>query len=425
MRRSVGPPTRLLAAALLWLGATVAQGAEPVEVYARGDYAGVVKLLEPRHRAGAAKIQERLLLARAYIHLDRADDGLAVLRAVLAADRENPEANSLMGQTLLAAGKHKDAIPCLEHAVRLKPDPATTAALGRCHYALGDRARAKVHLEKALKHDIRDPSNSLVLGKICLERGLGAQAEKHLLLAQEAGLETRELHLLLGRAYVLQRKLVGPIRVLRIPKPPAGGDVVEGHVVVGRLEGVADRYKVCSRFSALYEGLGLLKAGAREPDALAMVAAGWLAVRQIALAEKALAELETLDPGSRRVVELRAELLLVAGRAADLEKHLDAATTHKRLEARALAHLYYRAALERRAAGERGQATRLLEKAERQEPTSAKVLGSLAGLMAAAGRRRDAARYYTRMVELFPDAPDVDQWRNALRVLEQQKGADQ
>jgi len=422
MRRPTAGLAAIGLAALLWLGACHVEGAEPIQVYARGDYAGVVKLLEPGYRAGKAKIQERLLLARAYLHLRRSDEGLAVLRSVLGSDKENPEANSLTGRILHEGGKHKEAITYLEHAFRLKQDPATAAALGRCHHALGQNTKAKVYLEKALKQDIRDPSNSFLLGKICLARGLGALAERYLLMAQEAGLESPEVHLLLGRAYLLQRKLLGPIRVRRITTKPKSGEIVDGHVVLGKLEGVADRYKVCTRYSALYEGIRLLKAEPPHPDALYMVTAGWLAAGRTDLAGEHLAALQRREPASARVAELQARMLLTAKRYAALEKCLEAGHAKKLIAARPVADFYYRAALDLRAEGKRAEATRLLKKAERYAPTSAKVLHSLAGLSVASGRCKEASGYYARMVELFPDATDVDEWRNAIKVLEQKGG---
>ncbi len=423
--RRRGPAVLGFAMALLCLGAARAGAPKAVAVYARGDYAGVVKLLEPGYRAGTAKIQERLLLARAWLHLRRPDDALAALRAVLDSDRENPEANGLAGQLLLQAGKHKEAIACLDHAYRLKQDPTTAAALGQCHHALGQNTKAKVYLEKALKEDVRNPANSFLLGKICLERGLGALAEKYLLMAQEAGLDTPELHLLLGRAYLLQRKVLGPIRVRRIARQAEVGDLVDSRVVLGKLDGVADHYKVCTRFSALYEGITLLEHDPNHPDALHMVAAGYLAAGQTALAERSLAALARREPGSQRVAHLQARLLLAARRYDALERFLDSPAAKKHFDPRAAADLCYRAAIDLRAAGQRDAAARLLQKAEGYTPTAGNVLHSLAGLAVATGRAKDAAGYYARMVELYPDAPDLDEWRNALKVLERQTGGPQ
>ncbi|MHC4335163.1 MAG: hypothetical protein ACYSUV_15640, partial [Planctomycetota bacterium] len=61
----------LLTSAILSLGPSLfAQGREDaaVKVYARGDYVGVVKLLEPKYSAKEINIQERIILARAYLH---------------------------------------------------------------------------------------------------------------------------------------------------------------------------------------------------------------------------------------------------------------------------------------------------------------------------------------------------------------------
>ncbi|MBM4035787.1 MAG: tetratricopeptide repeat protein [Planctomycetes bacterium] len=403
----------------------VALGAEPVEVYARGDYAGVVALLEPPHKEGKAKIQERLLLARAYVHLSRQADALAVLRAVLDADKENPEANALTGQLLLKAGKHKEAIEPLEHAYRLRQDPATAADLGLCHHALGQDTKAKAYLEKALEHDVRNPSNSFILGRICLNRGLGALAERYLLMAQDAGMDSPELHLLLGRAYLAQRKLAGPVLVRRIAGSPKPGEVVDGHLVLDAVAGAADQFKVATRFCALYEGLWLLKANPNNAEALHMAASSWLDAGQAGLAEKRLAELLKQEPDSPRAADLQARVLLAARRFDALEACLEGGLAKKEFTARAVADFYYRAANDRRAEGKRDDALRLLKKAETHAPASAEILQALAGLHAAAGRRDEARRCYARMVELFPDAPDADEWRNAINLFEQKGGAQQ
>ena len=118
-----------------WLlpGSSLGQEARPVVVYARGDYVGVVKLLEPIHKAGKANIQQRLILARAYLHVHRSHDALALFKNVLVADKENVEANSLIGKILHDRGEHKEALGYLTHAYRRTQDPATASVLGRCY----------------------------------------------------------------------------------------------------------------------------------------------------------------------------------------------------------------------------------------------------------------------------------------------------
>ena len=398
---------------------------EALKTYARGDYEGVVKMLEGPYKEGQAKIQERLILARALLHLERKDEALAALRSVLDSDRENPEASALAGRILHEDGKDKEALPYLKDAHRLKQDAATAGTLGKCYYALGDLPKAKALLEAALAEDIRDPSNALLLGKICLATGFGALAEKYLLQAEEAGLDTNELHLLLGRAYLAQHKEVGPILTLRVPGGAKPGQVVQGHVVLGPAEDAPDRVRACTRYSALYEGQKLLEREPASADALYMLAAGWLAAGDVDEASDHVRRLEAVEPRSPRTLDLELRILL-AKRAFDgLESVLAAALSEHRVSDRAAAEYYYQAALLLRAEGKRPEAVRFLQKAEALHPTSSKVLRSLADLSVATGRPKEARGYYARMVELFPDAPDIDELRNALKVLQEKTGADQ
>jgi len=398
---------------------------EALKTYARGDYEGVVKMLEGPYKEGQAKIQERLILARALLHLERKDEALAALRSVLDSDHENSEANALTGRILHEAGKHQEALPYLKDAHRLKQDAATAATLGKCYYALGDLPKANALLEAALAEDIRDPSNALLLGKICLATGFGALSEKYLLQAEEAGLDTNELHLLLGRAYLAQHKEVGPILTLRVPGGAKPGQVVQGHVVLGPAEDAPDRVRACTRYSALYEGQKLLEREPASADALYMLAAGWLAAGDPALALPYLDKLTALNPDSRRTADLRTRFLLAAKDFGALERFVADAHQKKVLDDRTAAETYYQAALILRAEGKRPEAVRFLQKAETLHPTSSKVLRSLADLSVATGRPKEARGYYARMVELFPDAPDIDELRNALKVLQEKTGADQ
>jgi len=405
-----------------------ADEAEALKTYARGDYEGVVKMLEGPAKEGQAKIQERLILARALLHLERKDEALAVLRSVLDSDRENPEASALAGRILHEDGKDKEALPYLKDAYRLKQDAATAGVLGKCYYALGDLPKAKALLEAALAEDIRDPSNALLLGKICLTTGFGALAEKYLLQAEEAGLDSGELHLLLGRAYLAQHKEVGPIITLRLPADGGGakpGQVVQGHVVLGPAEDAPDRVRACTRYSALYEGRQLLDRDPASADALAMLAAGWLAAGNPSQAREPLAKLAGAEPGSRRVADLQVGLLLAERDFGALENLVARTHEKKVFDDRTAAETYYQAALLLRAEGKRPEAIGLLKKAEALYPTSSKVLRSLADLSVATGRPQEARGYYARMVELFPDAPDIDELRNALKVLQEKTGAEQ
>ncbi|HUS48253.1 MAG TPA: tetratricopeptide repeat protein, partial [Phycisphaerae bacterium] len=342
---------------------------------------------------------------------------LAVLKSIQADDRENGEANYLTGKTLLEAGKSKDALEYLKQAHRLKKDAATASALGRCYYALGEVFKAKPLLEEAAVKDIRDPGNSFLLGTICLDRGLGALAEKYLLAAQEAGMESPDLHLLLARAYLLQRKFVGPVLVKRIAGGAEPGSIVTDGVVLGPAAGTANQQRIAQKFCALYEGLQLLKAQPKQPDGLYAAAQGWFAAGDLDRAIGHLDMLAAREPDSQRVVRLRADLLIAKKGFDALEKHLASPAVQKALKGEDLGEFYYQAAMALRGEGERERALSMLAKAEKRLPTSGRVLRALGGLCLAMGKRDEATRYYARMVELFPDAEDIDELRNTLKVL--------
>jgi tetratricopeptide (TPR) repeat protein len=404
---------------------TVGENVEAIKTYARGDYEAAARMLEVAYKAGRTGIQDRLILARAYLHLARTEDALAVLKNVLDSDKENPDANSLTGQILLKGDKNEEALKYLEHAMRLKPDPVTASALGRCHYALGNAAKAKTYLTQALQEDVRDPSNSFLLGKIHLERGSGALAEKYLLMAQEAGMESVELHVMLGQAYLLLTKPVGPVMAKRIATPAKPGDVVDGCVVLGKVPAAAEQYKVCTRYCGLYEGYQLLKADKEHADGLFMVASGWFAAGDYGLAAQYLKALAAKAPGYPRSWDLRARLMVATKDFDGLRKVLAEGKAAKAMDSRMAAEFLCRAAAVLRGEGQRDQAIGILKEAEQEQPTSETVLRSLATLYTVIGDDKAASLYYARLVELFPDATDIDGLRNALKVLQEKTGVQQ
>lgn len=417
-------PPMILAVFLCALAAYAQEQAPPdaLKLYMKGDYQAVIAALQPAQAAGTSTIQERLILGRALLHTGKADQALEVLKSVLQSDKENPEANSLTGRILHEQGKDKDALEYLEQAHRLKPEPATSALLGQCYYALGQTVKAKAALEEAMAHDVRDGSNSLLLGRICLERGLGALAEKYLLMAQETGLDTDDLHLLLGRAYMLESKALGSVVVKHLPQPAKPEQIVDEQVVLGPVEGSPGKYKLASRYCALYEGYQLM-ARRKGDEASPLLAAGWLAAGETDLAEKHISILLMIAPTpGGDVRRLEAQLRLAQQDYKGLQSALAAGEGQKTLSLAEVTDYYFQAATQLRAVGNSEQAIAMLAMAESRSPASEKVLRATAEAYRAAGRTAEAARYYQRLVELLPDADDIDELRNTQKVLQTQAG---
>ena len=185
-----------LAASVTTLPCSVVTGDESgvVELYERGKYELVVERLCSVHDTGQASTQQRLLLARSHFHLDQLDDSLAVLRTVLDAGVENAEVSGFAGLVLFRLSKHEEAVEHLAAAYRVNTEPRIGTMLGQCYDALGRLLEAKRYLEEALRSDAGDPATSFTLGRIHLARGAGALAEKHLLMAKEAGMDAAACH---------------------------------------------------------------------------------------------------------------------------------------------------------------------------------------------------------------------------------------
>jgi len=408
-------PARCLAALLLCFGLAAAE--DPAVAFARGDYAAVVAQLEPALAGAGTPLPQRILLARAYLRLGRAQPAADTLGVVLAVDGDHPEANRLVGEALFRLGRHADALAALKKAYRTAPDSATAGLMGRCALVLGDIPRAKELLEVAVAEDVRDPELSLALARIHLARGGGALAEQHLLLAAEAGLDTVEVHRLLGEAYRLQRKLIGPVVRRRLGTAPKPGELVEGWIALAPAPGAPGEWLLASRYCALHEGLWLLGREPAAADGHALAAAGWLAAGIPANAGSHLAALATSEPDSPRRLALAAEAAVAAVAAVALDGLIARGTAVGAIDAATAVGWLRRLALALAARGERPAAVAALERADRLDPTAAPVLRALAELHAAEGQRAAARLCYQRLIDLNPDATDVDELRNALAAL--------
>lgn len=398
---------------------------QAIKLYARGEYQAVVDLLDTNTQGDPPvepSIQTRMLLARSYHHLDRLSDAVAVLGDVLKNDEDNAEANLLAGRSLYQLKRYEEAVAYLNTALRLKSEAHISGLLGLAWYEQGDLSKAKEYLQKALAEDVSDPAISRVLGQIYVSRGQGNRAEKHLLLARDAGDDSVALHRLLARAYEIQHKTIGPVLVRRLTDKPRAGQVVDGLLVLRPIEGQADQYQVCTKFCAFYEGYWLLEKNDNDGEALYLVASGWMTAGVYDQAAAFINRLANAEGESQRVLKLRADLALALADWPSLRKVL-AGGDKAKLKPGQVVEYQYRAAMRIRGVGDHGPAVKFLEQADAINPTSAKVLRALINLSLTSGDRDAAIGYYRRLIDLFPDSRDIDELRNAVKQLEEQTGS--
>ncbi|MEM6579628.1 MAG: XrtA/PEP-CTERM system TPR-repeat protein PrsT [Pseudomonadota bacterium] len=78
---------------------------------------------------------------------------------------------------------------------------------GEEFYLEGDTSSAIIELKNALRQNPNNADARFLLGNIYVDLGIGADAEKELLRAQELGVDEAEIVVPLTRAYILQNKL--------------------------------------------------------------------------------------------------------------------------------------------------------------------------------------------------------------------------
>lgn len=108
---------------------------------AEGDVAGAIDKLEA---AGQRQddFQVHLALGTARLRVGKHADAAKALRRALAFDPKNPDAQSALGQALLALGQLEEAEGMLSAAMQSRPDTATAIALGFTLIKLGQAERA-------------------------------------------------------------------------------------------------------------------------------------------------------------------------------------------------------------------------------------------------------------------------------------------
>lgn len=172
----------------------------------------------------------------------------------------------------------------------------------------------------------------------------------------------------------------------------------------------------------MYEGLQLLKADKRDADGLYMVAAGWNAAGDYGRAMRSLHAMPARDQAKQEASDMNAKLLVATNSLPELVKFVIEGKRKGTFDSRAVADYLCKAAAVLRSEGKSREAIAMLKRAEGEQPVAESVLRPLAGLYLAVGDEKHAAEYYARLVELLPDAEDIDELNNTLKVLREKTG---
>jgi tetratricopeptide (TPR) repeat protein len=384
-------------------------------LYAAGDYAAVVALVRPAFTAGEASLRLRVLLGRSLRHLGQGEEATSVARSIVADDADHIEGNALLGELLLDAGQPAAAVPALEVVLRRVRKARWAVALGRAHLGLGEIGKAQERLEEALALGSHDPSVSYDLGRVYLSRGYGAKAERALQTCAESGGAPDDLDRLLAEALAAQAKMLATLTVVRSPADETPGMVTGERIIIARVADAADQAVASEGPCALLAALRHLARQPADPTCLSIAADAWLAAGRTEEAARHLDSLAATSPPPD-LRRRRIALLIVRGDAAALAGLLADLTPDAGLPAPELAQAWHRLAVLQRAAGDPAAALTTLARADALDPANERILRARTALMLAT-RDPGSAAALRRLVELVPDAPDIEELRRRLATL--------
>lgn len=389
--------------------------------FALGNYKVVITALKSTPLKKLS-LQDAVLLAKSHLNLNQPKPALPILKHILSIDEDHADANRLLGRALFALRQFASAIRYLKTALRLHEDPAISFLLAQSQFQLKQYQLAKKNLQLTIELNVADPRPDLLLARIYLQKQLGALAEKHLLAAKEKGINSYQLNKLLGHAYLLQQKYTGPITSHRLAKKTETGVLTPHGIVLRPIPGRTNLYQLTSIYSAIHQGYILLAKNPTDPDALYMITRGYVAVDMLKQAKNYLDKLTAVEKDSPRLLLTQAQLAIRTANHRKLHTLVKRGLKSKSLDIEHATQLYYQLALQLRATGARPHALTTLKHAESLQPTSSKTLRLLADLHLTNGKAKQAVHYLTRLIELYPDASDINKLKNQLRTLTNNKG---
>lgn len=192
-----------------------------------------------------------------------------------------------------------------------KQDSASLVAEARARLAAGDTQAALIQLKNAVAEDGKNAEARFELGKLYLDQGNLAGAEKELRRAREAGYAAQSVNPLIARALLGQREFQ---RVLDEIPAPAGEDA--DAAVVQSLRATA-QLALGDKESARQVLARALETAPESADVHLARAHLALADNDAAQSMQALDEVLRLDPRQREALMLRGDLQRATGKPAE------------------------------------------------------------------------------------------------------------
>jgi tetratricopeptide (TPR) repeat protein/tRNA A-37 threonylcarbamoyl transferase component Bud32 len=177
-------PTSGYIALLLWqFLSKLGRHAEAAAVLERFESAAASEIA-----ASPANLGLRIDLARAILAQQRAEDGIEVLRAVLAANARSKSltwelfaAYSLLGEASRAVGQFAEAVNWLKQSLRLNPnDGITNSIMGLALWEAGDIEECLTFAQRGVTFGPDDSETQATLGYLLVQLGRPEEAVAHL-----------------------------------------------------------------------------------------------------------------------------------------------------------------------------------------------------------------------------------------------------
>jgi len=135
-------------------------------------------------------------------------NAITKLQRAVELDRKYPEAQLALGDCLVKAGRHADAVRVLEQGTNWGPKvrPRFLVALGDAELARDSLRDAGIFYTKAQQEAPDDPATNRALGEFYVKRGIGALAVQNLERAVQLDSTDVELRFALGQAFYFAQR---------------------------------------------------------------------------------------------------------------------------------------------------------------------------------------------------------------------------